>query len=69
MGEVITCLGRLNLNDVEMEIELNEGVNTSDLIVHFQTEKFRLEMPEKDFISFSLSSIAALRRLRDVKKI
>lgn len=64
MGEIITSLGNINLNDVDFEIELNEGVNSSDLIVHFQTEKFRMEMNERDFISVSISALSALRRIK-----
>mgnify|MGYP001136524748 FL=1 len=57
MGEIIKVLGQTKIDSSDFKIELNkphsQGEENS---VHIQTETFRLEMPESEFIKVALNT-------------
>lgn len=68
MGEKLATLGQLNLAKTSLVVELNEGVTSSERIIHIQSESFRLEMSEKDFIAHSLSILHASKAVKKKTK-
>lgn len=63
MGDIIRKVGEISLGDKQYEIELNHsirGINSRD--VHIQNEKFRLEMPEHEFLKMAACVLLAKKQ-------
>lgn len=69
MGEKIKDLAKYRHLNTEYLIELNEPPNKGeDYRIHIQSEKFRLDLPKKDYIKYALTVLSAAKRLKENKK-
>lgn len=70
MGEKIKTLGKANIKNQDIEIELNEPTSQNgEQQIHIQTKKFRLELSKNDFITYSLSVLKSAKKLKKLKAI
>jgi len=70
MGEKIKTLSKGKILSTSFEIELNHPpVSGQDQQVHIQSEKFRFEMDQKDYIQYALSVLVAEKNLKMLKGI
>jgi hypothetical protein len=63
MGEIIRKVGEFKFKDVKFEVEENESGN-SESLVHIQSDEFRMEMPESEYIKISALLINANKKLK-----
>ena len=70
MGEKIKTLASGRVLQTEFEIELNHPLSIGkDQQIHIQSDKFRIEMDEKDYIRYALTILVADKNLRNLKGI
>lgn len=68
MGDVIKTVRKVKIGGSEFDIELNHSASGGKYRdIHIQNEKFRLEMPENEFLQMAACVILA-RRQFDVMK-
>lgn len=54
LGEVLKVLKDTTIGDAKLKIELNAPVTENgSKIIHFQNDKFRLEMSEEEFLKIA----------------
>ena len=70
MGEKIKTLSKGKIFNCEYEIELNSppSINKGRQ-VHIQSNNFRFEINEKEFIKFALTVLLAEKNLKTLKNI
>lgn len=70
MGEIIKVLAKKKLRDQSLQIELNKphavGFSNS---VHIQTDFFRWEMTDSQYLLIALSTLKAIEKFKQLKKI
>ncbi len=72
MGEVIKVLSEMPLGseDDRIVIELNHSTSRKkEREIHIQNSKFRLAMPEKDFLQIASSFLVAEKNMNIIKKV
>ena len=70
MGEKIEILSKGKILGRDLEIELNHPVvKGQDNQIHLQSNDFRLEIDEKDFLKYAFSVLVAEKNLKNLKKI
>lgn len=68
MGDVIEKIGTIPIGNNQLDIEINHSARgTSYRDIHLQNEKFRLEIPEKEFLQMAAGVILAKRQFDIVK--
>lgn len=68
MGEVIRNIKEISLGGANFMIELNHGIDKSDSRdIHIQNEKFRLSVPETEFLQMASCVLLARRQLELIK--
>ena len=68
MGEVLKILKETKLGGGKFLIEQNEPLaETGPRVIHIQNEKFRMEMPEVEFLKIA-GAVAWARKRFDVMK-
>lgn len=68
MGEVICDLGKIKIGDSEFTIELNHSASGSQYRdIHIQNKKFRLEVPENEFLQMAACVMLAKKQLKIIK--
>ena len=65
MGEKIKVIDTVDIKDLHFDIELNEGtvVAKKPLYIHLQNERFRLAVPDYEFMQMAISVYTAKRKL------
>ncbi len=70
MGEILKKLGKILINNDEIEFELNKPHSEKDLrSVHIQSKRFRVEMNEEEFLKLALTVIVAEKKIKKLKGI
>jgi hypothetical protein len=70
MGEKISTLGHVIVSEVEYEVELNHPPSAGlPRQIHIQSERFRIELDEIEFIQTALAFNLAAEKLRRLKKM
>ncbi len=70
MGEKIEILGSIKVNNTLYDVELNKPVDSKDeLQIHIQSEDFRVELSENEFIQILVTVKWAKEKLKQLKKI
>lgn len=70
MGEKIKDLGTVKLGNSEFVIELNHSTGGNKYRdIHIQNDKFRLEMPENEFLQMAACVMLAKKQLKIIKNI
>ena len=70
MGEKIKTLGSVQINCEKFEIELNHPPSMGQgRQIHIQSEKFRCELEEEEFIRVAVAVRLAAEKLRYSKKL
>jgi len=70
MGEKIKILGQINVQNATFEIELNHPPSSGKPNqIHIQSENFRMELDEQEFIRFACAVRLAKEKLRRLKQI
>lgn len=65
MGEKLRDIGKINLEGLDLEIELNkESVVNGPRYIHIQNNKFRLSLTEKEYIQMVASIYRAQKTLK-----
>ncbi|MBE5980973.1 MAG: hypothetical protein E7249_17905 [Paenibacillaceae bacterium] len=68
MGEVIRIIKEVSLSGGKFMIELNHGTEKNGLRdIHIQNEKFRLSVPETEFLQMASCVLLARRQLELIK--
>lgn len=69
MGEKIRDLSKINIGGADLLIELNHSVSRKRKYdIHIQNEKFRMELPDKEFLQIASSVLLAKKNLENIKK-
>ena len=70
MGEKISVLTKGVVKSKWFEIELNKPHSSQQFnSIHIQTDSFRWEFSEKDFIKLSTIILDSIKKLKEIKKI
>ena len=70
MGEKIRDLGKIKIGNSEFVIELNHSASGSHYRdIHIQNDKFRLEIPENEFLQMAACMQVAKKQLKIIKNI
>ena len=70
MGEKIRDLGNVKIGSSEFVIELNHSASGSKYRdIHIQNDKFRLEIPENEFLQMAACVMLAKKQLKIIKNI
>lgn len=70
MGEKIKTLAEGKLFGSDFEIELNHHPSGDcERYIHIQSDKFRMEMAENEYIKYALLVVAAGEKLKRMKGI
>lgn len=70
MGEKIAILGKVQFRECDFEIELNHPPsNGLPRQIHLQSDDFRMEFDEDEFVRFVVAMRLAKEKLRRLKKI
>lgn len=68
MGEVIRNIKEVSIGGAKFMIELNHGTeNNGTRDIHIQNEKFRLSVPEPEFLQMASCVLLARRQLEMLK--
>lgn len=70
MGEKIATLGQIHFSECDLEVELNHP--PSDGLprqIHIQSDDFRMELDEDEFVRLICSVRLAKEKLKRLKKI
>ncbi len=68
MGEIIKILSSKVIKNNGISIELNGShVAGGKKSVHIQSKEMRIDLSEDDFIIFSLNTLKAIKKLREIK--
>ena len=68
MGEKISTISHLSINKVAVELELNHSsCGSPERDIHLQTDVFRLELKESEFLELASAIILAAKKLRFLK--
>ena len=69
MGELIKKLDELRIGNTKFDIELNEPTNGTEMRdIHIQNDKFRISIPEDEFLQMLACIIMAEKQLNLIKK-
>ncbi len=69
MGEKIRDLNEINIGGTSLLIELNHSVSKKRKYdIHIQNQKFRMELPDKEFLQIASSILLAKKNLDIMKK-
>lgn len=70
MGELIRVLGQIELSGNRFDVELNHGAAGEGSLreIHIQSERFRLAMPETEFLQLSAAVMLAKKQLEIIKE-
>lgn len=68
MGSVIKNIRKIKIAGKEFDVELNKSpLRKNEHDIHIQNEKFRLEIPETEFVSM-LSCVILAKKQFDILK-
>lgn len=69
MGELIRKVAEIQLGNETLMIELNESTsNTGYKDIHIQNEKFRLCLPQDEFMQMAACILLAQKQLKLIKE-
>jgi hypothetical protein len=69
MGEKIKDLGKIKLKGHEIHVELNYGATKcSEKDIHFQSEVFRFQLYERDYLNFLAKIISSREKMLRMKE-
>lgn len=71
MGEKLCVLQKVELKSLQFEIELNDGSAASKrpLHIHLQNERFRLDLPDYEYLQMALAIRIAYQKLKKQKRL
>jgi hypothetical protein len=71
MGEKLYVISKVNLPGLGFDIELNDGSAASKrpLHIHLQNDRFRLDMPDHEYIQMAIAVREAGKKIRKMKGI
>lgn len=70
MGEKIAKLGQIHFRGCNFEVELNHPPSTGlSLQIHLQSDDFRMELDEDEFVRVVSAVLLAKEKLKRLKKI
>lgn len=71
MGEKLKVIDTINLKDTAFDIELNAGSARSKkpFYIHIQNNRFRLALPDTEFIQMAVAIRSAAEKIKTYKKI
>lgn len=68
MGELIKKVSEIKIGNGTFAVELNESTNDSGYKdIHIQNDKFRLSVPENEFLQMAACVLLAQRQLELIK--
>lgn len=68
MGELIRTVSEIKLGNETFAVELNESTTDSGYKdIHIQNEKFRLSIPENEFMQMAACVLLAQKQLKLIK--
>lgn len=68
MGDVIRKISEITIGKEKFDIELNHSARGSEYRdIHIQNDKFRLEIPENEFLQMASCIILAKRQFEVIK--
>jgi len=68
MGEIIECLGVMEIKGKKFKVELNQSsFAEGSREVHIQNEEFRFSVPETEFLRMAACVFLAAKQLRLIK--
>lgn len=69
MGEVIRDIDEIQIGEQKFKIELNHSTTENDKFeIHLQNNKFRLAIPQKEFLQMASCFILAKKQLDILKR-
>ena len=69
MGEKIKNLGKIDMQDTTLEVELNKGTHKTGMYdIHIQNKQVRLNMNEYDFSKLASGIIYASEKMKQYKE-
>lgn len=70
MGEKIRTIKQIELKDISMDIELNDGTAKSreTKYIHLQNDRVRLALSDREYVEMAVAINTAARKIRKYKK-
>ncbi len=71
MGEKIKVISQVDIPSFKMDVELNDGSAASKkpLHIHLQNDRFRLDLPDYEYLEMAIAVRVAANRLKKYKKL
>ena len=68
MGEIIKVVDEIIIGDAQLMIELNQSTTSSEYKeIHIQNDKFRLAIPENEFLQMASCFLLAKKQMDILK--
>lgn len=69
MGEKLYVISKVNLKGMKFDVELNDGSAASKrpLHIHLQNDRFRLDMPDYEYLQMAIAVREAGKKIRKMK--
>lgn len=69
MGEIIKNIGCIQIGKSIVDVELNHSTQSDEKYeIHIQNDKFRLALPEKEFLQMASAVLLAKKQLDIIKR-
>ena len=69
MGEIIKTIDNIQIGNTKLNIELNHSTSEQgNYEIHIQNEKFRLALPEKEFLQMASCFVLARKQMDQLKR-
>ncbi|MDE7313087.1 MAG: hypothetical protein K2N87_15920 [Eubacterium sp.] len=69
MGEIIKTIENIQIGNTKLKIELNHSTTGHEKYeIHIQNDKFRLALPEKDFLQMASCFVLAKKQMDLLKR-
>lgn len=71
MGEKIKVISKVDVPGMQFDVELNDGSAASKkpLHIHLQNDRFRLDMPDYEYLQIAIAVRTAAKKIRAYKKL
>lgn len=71
MGELLYVISKVDISGFKFDIELNDGSAASKrpLHVHLQNDRFRLDMPDYEYLQMAIAVREAAKKIKKNKLI
>ena len=71
MGEKLYVISKVDLPSFKFDVELNDGSAASKkpLHIHLQNDRFRLDLPDYEYLQMAMAVRVAAKKLKAVKQL